>query len=48
MEFAGAVLRLAADAGERRIMGMHARDYALAHWAREGVMQAFDRQLKEL
>lgn len=47
-EFASAILRLAADAAERRNMGKQARDYALAHWARESVMSEFDRQLKEL
>lgn len=46
--FSEAVLRLAQDAAGRQTLGARAREYALAHWARENVMRGFDMRLKEL
>ncbi|MDD3884422.1 MAG: glycosyltransferase WbuB [Gallionella sp.] len=47
-QFSEAVVRLARDTVERRVLGARARDYALAHWARENVMFEFDARLKGL
>jgi len=47
-QFSEAVVRLARDTEERRVLGARARDYALAHWAIENVMREFDARLKEL
>jgi colanic acid biosynthesis glycosyl transferase WcaI len=44
--FASAILLLARDADRRAGMGKHAREFALRHWAKENVMQEFDKQLK--
>lgn len=46
--FASAILQLARDVTRRAVLGEHAREYALRNWAKERVMQEFDRQLKGL
>jgi colanic acid biosynthesis glycosyl transferase WcaI len=46
--FARAILLLARDVDRRAEMGKHAREFALRHWAKENVMQEFDRQLRTL
>ncbi|MDO8343871.1 MAG: glycosyltransferase WbuB [Cellvibrio sp.] len=46
--FSSAILQLARDATRRAVLGAHAREYALRNWAKERVMQEFDRQLKGL
>lgn len=43
-----AILRLAQDTAGRQALGAKAREYALAHWAREYVMRGFSVRLKEL
>jgi colanic acid biosynthesis glycosyl transferase WcaI len=47
-QFSDAILQLSRDAGRCLAMGKQAREYALKHWAKENVMQEFDRQLKGL
>ncbi|OIR19167.1 D-inositol 3-phosphate glycosyltransferase [mine drainage metagenome] len=47
-QFTGAILQLAHNAPKRNEMGKHAREYALAHWAIENVLQEFDKQLREM
>ncbi|MFA6920253.1 MAG: glycosyltransferase WbuB [Gallionella sp.] len=46
--FTRAIVELARDAARCAVLGAHAREYALRNWARESVLQEFDRQLKEL
>ncbi|HEY5993147.1 MAG TPA: glycosyltransferase WbuB [Gallionellaceae bacterium] len=46
--FSGAVLQLARDEATCAAMGAHARQYALEHLDRDGIMQAFDVQLRKL
>ncbi|MFA6970076.1 MAG: glycosyltransferase WbuB [Gallionella sp.] len=46
--FSSAILQLARDEARCVVLGAHAREYALKNWAKESVLQQFDRQLKGL
>ena len=46
--FSGAIRQLATDVGRRAGLGRHAREFAVRHWAKESVLQEFNRQLKGL
>lgn len=47
-DFSDAVVRLAKDADARKKLGINAREYVLCHWARDSVLQRFDKQLRGL
>ena len=47
-QFVSAIIVLARDAVKCAALGENARNYALRNWARESVLQEFDRQLKGL
>ena len=46
--FTNAVLQLARDPARCAELGVHAREYAINHWAKDHVLREFDRKLRGL